>query len=101
MAITALFLFTGGVLGYRYKVLILVPAIVLTVVVTDSIEIAQGQDAWSSALTTLAAVIAVQMGYLIGVAAGFVADRDVTISQKALDRASLGFVEWFSRFIHP
>jgi len=101
MAITALFLFTGGVLGYRYKVLILVPAIVLTVVVTDSIEIAQGQDAWSSALTTLAAVIAVQMGYLIGVAAGFVADRDVTISQKALDRVPLGFVEWFSRFIHP
>ena len=50
---------------------------------------------------TLAAVIAVQMGYLIGVAAGFVADRDVTISQKALDRVPLGFVEWFSRFIHP
>ena len=46
MVITALFLFTGGVLGFRFKVLILVPAIVLTVVVTGSIEIAQGQDAW-------------------------------------------------------
>ena len=99
MAITALFLFTGGVLGFRFKVLILVPAIVFTVVVTGSIEIAQGQDAWSSALTTLAAVIAIQVGYLS--AAGFVADRDVTINQRALDRVPLGFVEWFSRFIHP
>jgi hypothetical protein len=50
---------------------------------------------------TLATVIAIQMGYVGGVAAGFVADRDVTISQKALDRVPLGFVEWFSRFIHP
>ena len=81
MAITALFLFTGGVLGFRFKVLILIPAIVLTVVVSGSIEIAQGQGTWSSALTTLAAVIAIQMGYLS--AAGFVADRDVTITRKA------------------
>jgi hypothetical protein len=101
MAITALFLFTGGVLGFRFKVLILLPAIIVTVVVTGSIEIAQGQDAWSSALTTLAAVIAIQMGYLSGVAAGFVAEGDVTISQRALDRPQLGFIKWFTRFIHP
>jgi hypothetical protein len=101
MAIAALVLFIGGVLGLRFKILILFPATILTIVVAGSIEIAQGQDAWSSALTTLAAVSAIQMGYLGGVAAGFVADRDVMISQKALDRAPLGFVEWFSRFIHP
>jgi hypothetical protein len=101
MAITALFLFIGGVLGFRFKVLILIPAIILIVIVTASIEIAQRQDAWLSALTTVAAVIAVQVGYLGGVAVGVVADHAVTTTQKADDRAPLGFVEWFSRFIHP
>jgi hypothetical protein len=38
---TALFLFIGGVLGFRFQVLILIPAIMLTVIVTGSIEIAQ------------------------------------------------------------
>ena len=99
MVITALFLLTGGILGFRFKVIILFPAIILTVVVTSSIEVAQGQDAWSSALITLAAVIAIQMGYLSGVVASFVADR--TISQMALDRPQLGFIDWFTRFIHP
>jgi hypothetical protein len=69
----------------------------LFVIVTASIEIAQRQDAWFSAVTTLAAVIAVQVGYLGGVAVGVVADHAVTPD----DRAPLSFVQWFSRFIHP
>jgi hypothetical protein len=73
----------------------------LIVIVTASIEIAQRQDAWFSALTILAAVIAVQVGYLGGVAVGVVADHAVTTTQKPDYRARLGFVEWFSRFIHP
>ena len=101
MAITALFLFIGGVLGFRFKVLVLIPAIILTIIVTGSIEVAQRQDAWSSALTTLAAVIAIQVGYLGGIAACIWADHAVTTTQKALDRPQLGLVEWFSRFIHP
>jgi hypothetical protein len=100
MAMTALFLFIGGALGFRFKVLMLIPAIILIVIVTGPIEIGQRQDAWSSALTTLAAVIAIQIGYLGGIAVGVVVDA-VTTTQKALDRPPLGLVEWFSRFIHP
>jgi hypothetical protein len=101
MAMVALFLFIGGVLGFRFKVLILIPAIILIVINAGAMEVAQRQDVWSSALTTLAAVIAVQVGYLGGVALGVVADHAVTTTQKADDRAPLGFVEWFSWFIHP
>jgi hypothetical protein len=90
MATTALFLFIGGVLGFRFKVLVLIPAIILTIIVTGSIEVAQRQDSWFSALTTLAAVIAIQIGYLGGIAVGVVADLAVTTTQKALDRPPLG-----------
>ena len=86
MAITALFLLIGGALRFRFKVLILIPAIILIVIVTGSIEIAQRQDAWSSALTILTAVIAIQVGYLGGIAASVVTDA-VTTTQKALDRS--------------
>jgi hypothetical protein len=41
---------------------------------------------WSSALTTIAAVIAIQIGYLGGNAVGVVVDA-VTTTQKALDRS--------------
>jgi uncharacterized membrane protein len=91
MVITALFLLIGGALRFRFKVLILLPAIILTVIVISSIEISQRQDAWSSALATLEAVIAIQMGYLIsGIAACAVAAHAVTITQETLDRPQLG-----------
>jgi hypothetical protein len=91
MAITALFLFIGGVLiggvlGFRFKVLVLIPAIILTMIVTGSIEVAQRP--WPSALTTLAAVIAIQVGYLGGIAACVVVDHAVTLPKKlSIDRS--------------
>jgi hypothetical protein len=90
MVITALFLLIGGALRFRFKVLILLPAIILTVIVTGSIEISQGQDLWSSALAILAAVIAIQIGYLSGIVACAVATYAVTISHETLDRPQLG-----------
>ena len=101
MAIAALFLFIGGVLGFRFKVLVLIPAIILTIVVTGSIEVVQRHDQWSSVLTAVAEVIAIQVGYLAGIAACAVADHAATTTEKALDRPQLGLIEWFSRFIHP
>jgi hypothetical protein len=88
--ITALFLLIGGALRFRFKVLILLPAIILTVIVISSMEISQGRDAWSSALATLEAVIAIQIGYLSGIAARAVAAHAVTITQGTLDRLQLG-----------
>jgi hypothetical protein len=93
MAVTALFLAIGGVLGFRYKVLILIPAIILTAIGTYSIEIAQRQDAWSSALTTIAAMIAIQIGYLGGIAACVLAKSAVTTTQEVLERTQLDFTE--------
>jgi hypothetical protein len=90
MVIAALFLLIGGALRFRFKVLILLPAIILTVIVTGSIEISQGQDLWSSTLATLAAVIAIQIGYLSGIVACAVATYGATISQETLDRPQLG-----------
>src|SRR5215471_12486430 len=91
MEITALFLFIGGVLGFRFKFLILIPASILAVIVTGSVEIAQRQDAWFSALSTLAAVIALQIGYVSSIPARVAANHAVTTTQKALDRLQLGF----------
>ena len=93
MAVTALFLVIGGVLGFRYKVPILIPAIILTAIGTGSIEIAQRQDAWSSALTTIAAMIAIQIGYLGGIAACVLAKNAVTTTQDVLGRSQLDFTE--------
>jgi hypothetical protein len=101
MAITALSLIIGAGLGFRFKVRILIPATILTVIVAGSIELAQRQDACSSALTAMVAAIAIQMGYLIGVATVIFANHAVTTAQRALDRPRHGFDEWFAWFIRP
>jgi hypothetical protein len=91
MVVIALFLLIGGALGFRFKVAILIPATILTVIAAGSIEISQRKDAWSSALITLAAVIAVQIGY--GIAACAMANHAMTATRKALVRAQLGLTE--------
>jgi hypothetical protein len=101
MAMTALFLFIGGVFGFRFKVLILIPAIILILIVTGSIELAQRQDAWSTALMAMVAVIAIQMGYLSGVATAIFAKHAVTTAERALERPRLCVNEWFTWFIRP
>ena len=68
MALIVLLLI-GIVFGLGFKVRILIPATFLTVVFTCLIEISHGQGSFWSALVTTAAVIAIQMGYLIGMAA--------------------------------
>jgi hydrogenase/urease accessory protein HupE len=95
MTVTPLFLVMGGVLGFfRYKIPILIPAIILTAIGTGSIEIALRQDAWYSALTTIAAMIAIQIGYLGGIAASVLTESAVTTAHEALDeRTQLDFTE--------
>ena len=101
MALFTVFLFIGAPLGVRFRVLVLIPAIILTVVTAGGFEMAQHQGAWSSALTTIAAVIAMQMGYLGGACVCVVAARAMTAVQKALGPPRLGFHRWFARSIHP
>ena len=89
MEVTALFLFIGGLLGFRFKFPILIPAIILAVIVTGSMEIAQRQDVWSSRLSTLAAVIALQIGYVSSIPASIVANHAPTTTLSI--RLQLGF----------
>lgn len=63
---------TGVVLGLRFKVLILVPAMVLVAAVTIGIGIAHGDGLWSLLLETVLTITALQVGYLGGTIVHFV-----------------------------
>ncbi len=58
----------GAVLGARYNVLVLVPAVTLAVVFAVIIGIARAYSFWSIVMATTMVAVAVQLGYLAGVA---------------------------------
>jgi hypothetical protein len=62
---------TGGVLGLRFKVLVLVPAIGLALVVTVFVGIARGDGDWAILGTAAAVATVLQIGYLAGTLARF------------------------------
>jgi hypothetical protein len=57
----------GIVLGLRYKILILVPAVLFATVLAIAVGMGRADSFWSIVLTTVALVTAVQLGYLAGV----------------------------------
>jgi hypothetical protein len=89
----------GVVFGFGFKVRILIPATFLTIVLTCSFEIMHEQGSVSTALVTTAAVIAMQMGYLIGVVVRIGTDRGVTAARRPVERQQHGFYNWFSSFV--
>src|ERR1700674_5438108 len=56
----------GMVLGQRFKVLILLPAVGVAVIAATGAGIARGDQFWSIVLLAIAVTVALQMGYLIG-----------------------------------
>jgi hypothetical protein len=56
----------GIVLGLRYKVLILVPAIMFAMISAIIVGIARADRFWSIVLMTVELITAVQLGYLAG-----------------------------------
>jgi hypothetical protein len=56
----------GIVLGLRYKVLILVPAVMLAVISSIVVGVAHADRFWSIVLMTVELITAVQLGYLAG-----------------------------------
>jgi hypothetical protein len=58
----------GIVLGLRYKILILVPAVPFAMILAITVGIGRADSFWSIVLTTVALVVAVQLGYLAGIA---------------------------------
>jgi hypothetical protein len=57
----------GLVLGQRYKVLVLVPAIAFVLLVAIGVGITRTEDLGSSVVMAVAAVACVQIGYFAGV----------------------------------
>ena len=100
MALIVLFLI-GVVFGLGFKVRILIPATFLTVVLTCLIEISHEQGALWSALVTTAAVIAIQIGYLMGMAVRVGTHHGITAVRRSAGRPRPSFYEWFSDFIRP
>jgi hypothetical protein len=100
MALIVLLLI-GAVFGFGFKVRVLIPATVLTVVVTSSVEIMHQQGSLSTALVTTAAVIAIQMGYLIGVVVRAGTDNGVTVARRSTEQRQRSLQSWFRSLIHP
>ena len=62
----------GAVLGQRFKVLILAPAIVISLAVILAFAIAHHNNLWSTLLVMALITTALQIGYLGGIVTRFV-----------------------------
>jgi hypothetical protein len=96
-----LLLLIGAVFGFGFKVRVLIPATFLTVILACSFEIIHEQGSLSTALVTTAAVIAIQMGYLIGVAVRVGTDSGLTAARGSAEQQRRSLQSWFRSFIHP
>jgi hypothetical protein len=56
----------GIVLGLRYKVLILVPAVMFAMISAVIVGVARADSFWSIVLMTVELITALQLGYLAG-----------------------------------
>ena len=65
-------LLTGAVLGFRFKVSILVPAIAVGAAVTFVVGMANSDSPWLTMLAMALAVTSLQIGYLGGTAIRFI-----------------------------
>jgi len=57
----------GVALGLRFKVLILVPAVTLTMLFAAIVGVARGDMFWSIAIAMILLVTSIQVGYLVGI----------------------------------
>jgi hypothetical protein len=86
----------GVAFGFGFKVRILIPATFLTAVLTVSIAVVHGQGTLSAALVTVAAVVAIQIGYLVGVAVRAGIDHGVTAARKSIGQPRPSLYEWLN-----
>ena len=94
MALTLLLLI-GAVFGFGFKVRVLIPATFLTVILTSSSEIMHERGSLTTALVTTAAVIAIQMGYLIGVVVRVGTDSGLMAARRSEERQQRNLKSWF------
>jgi hypothetical protein len=60
---------TGALLGLRFKVTVLVPSIVVVTFGSAAVKAGHGANSWAILGTIIMNVVALQLGYLIGIAA--------------------------------
>ena len=94
-----LLLLIGAVFGFGFKVRVLIPATFLTVVLASSFEIMHERGALTTALGTTVAVIAIQIGYLIGVVARVGTDSGLTAARRSEERQQRSLKSWFRSLI--
>jgi hypothetical protein len=58
--------FAGAALGLRFKVMILVPALILTALFAAIVGVTRGDQFWSIAVAMILLGTAIQVGYLAG-----------------------------------
>jgi hypothetical protein len=68
IALAVINVFAGIVLGLRYRVVILAPAVSLVVTFAVIVGIARGDHFWSIILAMVIVGTAIQFGYLVGIA---------------------------------
>jgi hypothetical protein len=73
----------GSALGLRFRVLVLLPAILLGLIVITACGLAQGATIWSITLTNVVGATCLQFGYLGGVLLGFLTFGGTKGSQSA------------------
>ena len=61
----------GAVLGLRFRILVLVPALLLMLALVVAGGLAHGDDVWSILLALMLGGISIQLGYLGGTAIRF------------------------------
>jgi hypothetical protein len=79
-------LLVGMVFGQRFKIMILAPAISLTLLLAIGASIARAEVPWMVGLTTAVAIACLQIGYLLGIAI-----RHLIVAARASRRRAASF----------
>jgi hypothetical protein len=67
LEIVTIHFLAGAALGLRFKVMILVPALILTMLFAVIVGVTRGDQFWSIAVATILLGTGIQVGYLAGI----------------------------------
>ena len=67
LEIVIIHVLAGAALGLRFKVMILVPALTLTMLFAAIVGVTRGDQFWSIAIAMILLGTAIQVGYLAGI----------------------------------
>ena len=99
-ALASICFLVGAVLGLRFKVLILIPAIGLSVLVVTANGIVIGESLWRLALVWVIPATSIQLGYIGGTVVQLLfRSAGVTLRSKAHEHQSVPDVA--HRFVAP